>query len=69
MGESIRTLATIAPRETRKSQLSPDQRLLLERAIALIICASICVLALGLVPRHAPAPPAGHAVATAAPIA
>ncbi len=70
MGESIQTIATIAPAEIRKTlQLSPNQRLLLKRAIALIICASICLMALGLVPRHAPAPPAGHAVAAPAPIA
>ncbi len=68
MGESTETFANIP--EIRKTRaLSSNQRLLLERAIALIICASICVMALGMVPRHAPAPPAGHAVAATAPIA
>lgn len=70
MGELIRSVAGIAPESARKVRhLSPNQRLLLERAIALIICASICVMALGLLPRHTPPPPAGHALLSQAPVA
>ena len=68
MGESIETFAN-SPEIRKTRALSPNQRLLLERGIALIICASICVMALALVPRHPPAPPAGHAAKIAAPMA
>lgn len=70
MGESVQTCTSLAPAGVHKDHhFSQNQRLLLERAIALIICASICVMALGLFPRHTSAPPAGYAVASAAPIA
>ncbi len=70
MGESIQAVADSAPAQPRRThQLSSNQRLVLERAIALIICASICVMALGLLPHQAPPPPKGHAVAAAAPFA
>lgn len=70
MGASIQSFATSAPARTRKlPRLAPGQRFLLERAIALIICAGICVMALGMVPHHARATPAGHAVAPIAAVA